>query len=85
MLLVNSSYPFRTILQRRKHNERNIGERNETYMTKPTGKTNPPRILTIPGLVAVNPAAPPEIISDNNPPKDSMTPARNYMSSQHYS
>lgn len=46
-------------------------------ITKPTGNTNPPSILTMLGLDAVNPVAPPCKTSDNKPPKDSIAPAKN--------
>ena len=46
-------------------------------ITKPTGNTNPPSTLTMLGLDAVNPVAPPCKTSDNKPPKDNIAPAKN--------
>jgi len=47
-------------------------------MTKPTGKTNPPRTFTIPGFDAVRPVAPPCNTSESKPPNESIAPAINY-------
>jgi hypothetical protein len=47
-----------------------------TYITSPTGKTKPPRTLTIPGFAADRDGEPPLIIISKRPPKDNITPAR---------
>ena len=46
------------------------------YATSPTGKTNPPRSLTMPGLVDVKDGEPPCTIKSKRLPNDKMTPAR---------
>ncbi len=56
---------------------RDRGVGGGTYITKPTGKTNPPIILTSPGFAELIPAEPPEMISESKPPKESIAPARN--------
>ena len=45
-------------------------------MTRPTGKTKPPRTLTSPGFDAVKAGEPPVITTLRRPPNDNMTPAR---------
>ena len=80
MLLVSSSWPWSTILA---HRSAPLTPMNRlgmfvTHITKPTGKTAPPSILTRPGLEALIPADPAWIISERRPPNESITPARNY-------
>ena len=50
----------------------------ETYITKPMGKTNPPKTLTRPGLLEAIPPDPASITSVSKPLNPSITPVRNY-------
>ena len=46
-----------------------------SYMTSPTGKTNPPRTLARPGFEEFKDGEPPIMMRSRRPPNDSIMPA----------
>ena len=48
-------------------------------ITRPTGKTKPLKIFTIPGFDSVRPGLPALRICERRPPKDRKRPAKTYV------
>lgn len=76
-MLVSSSNPRRTILNPVLSALSYYKTVAVIYITRPTGKTPPPKIFTNPGLFVVRVGEPPETTTERSPPNDSITPARN--------